>query len=94
LTTKEFPVNYHLTFSRSEDNDSDVAEIMLMGGNIAVPFYVRKNERLPKLFNGIKVIIGDNSDLRFRDKKNVIVGLKAKGKGRSDSTGFIVRNKV
>jgi hypothetical protein len=35
------------------------------------------------------VFNGDDSDLRFLDPKNVIVGLYAKGKAKSDTTGFV-----
>jgi hypothetical protein len=35
------------------------------------------------------VINGDESDLRFLDPKGVIVGLKAKGKAKKDTTGFV-----
>jgi hypothetical protein len=34
---------------------------------------------------------GDADDLRFRDTPGVIVGLKAKGRGRGDLSGFVVR---
>jgi hypothetical protein len=35
------------------------------------------------------VINGDETDLRFLDAKGVIVGLRAKGKARKDTTGFV-----
>ena len=70
---KELPSNYHLTFSRSEENDEIVDEILEMGGNVAVVF-----DKLPTQYKGYKVINGDKSDLRFLDEKNVIVGLKYK----------------
>jgi len=35
------------------------------------------------------VFNGDESDLRFLDPDNTIVGLKAKGKARRDTTGFV-----
>jgi hypothetical protein len=44
----------------------------------------------PEHYKGYKVVDGDASDLRFLDGKNVIVGLKAKGKARKDSSGFVV----
>ena len=34
--TGAMPVNYHLTFSRKENNDSACNEVMAMGGNVAV----------------------------------------------------------
>lgn len=57
-----------------------------MGGNVAMVF-----DKVPKTFKGYKVIDGDESDLRFLDEKNVIVGLKAKGKGKKDTSGFVIK---
>ena len=81
---KILPKNYHLTFSRSEDNDSEVDKVLAGGGNVAVVFGVKKVEDLPTTYKGYKVINGDETDLRFLDDKNVVVGLKYKlmtGKG-------------
>ena len=90
---KVLPSNYHLTFSRSEVNHVKTLEILKRGYNVAVVF-----DNLPKTFEGFEVINGDESDLRFLDKKNVVVGLKYKsmtGKGADNkiafSTGFAVR---
>lgn len=82
----ELPENYHLTFSRKEDNDEFVDKILEKGGNVAVVF---RNE-LPQTWKGKKVVNGDETDLRFLDEKNVVVGLKAKGKGRKNQSGFVV----
>ena len=82
----KLPSNYHLTFSRSETNDDLCLEILSRGGNVAVVF---RNE-LPTHWNGFPVINGDENDLRFLDPKGVVVGLKAKGKAKNDTTGFVV----
>ena len=90
----QFPKNYYLTFSRSEDNYESCRKVLRNGGNVAVVF--RKN--LPETFMGKQVVIGDDSDLRFNDLKNVIVGLTEKGsKAKKDDSGFVVKvamNKV
>jgi hypothetical protein len=54
--------------------------------NIAVVF----NGDMPIHFKGREVVNGDETDLRFLDKQNVIVGLKAKGKARKDMSGFVI----
>lgn len=82
----KFPINYHLTFSRSEDNDADVNEVLALGGNVAVVF----RGSLPETFKGFKVIDGDLTDLRFTDEKNVVVGLVEKGRAKKDCSGFVV----
>lgn len=81
---KEQPSNYHLTFSRSEDNDSITEDLLNKGNNVAIVFGIRDVNKLPKRYKGFKVINGDETDLRFLDESNVVVGLKYKlvtGKG-------------
>jgi len=78
------PTNYHLTFSMSEDNKEISMELLKSGVNVAMVFGVKTADDLPTNYKGYKVINGDESDLRFLDKSNVIVGLKYKlltGKG-------------
>jgi len=82
----KFPPNYHLTFSLGSSNKSDAKEILKLGGNVAVVF---RNKKLPKKFMGHKVFNADKTDLRFKDPKNIIAGLYAKGKARFDNTGFV-----
>jgi hypothetical protein len=81
----KLPKNYHLTFSRKEDNQAQVELISSMGGNIATVF-----RSLPDKYLGRKVINGDETDLRFLDEKGTIVGLIAKGKGKGDESGFVL----
>lgn len=78
------PKNYSLTFSRSEDNHTETVDILQRGYNVAVVFGVKSEDELPKTYLGYPVINGDESDLRFLDDENVVVGLKFKmlrGKG-------------
>ena len=78
--------NYHLTFSMSEDNKEKSLELLNKGHNVAMVFGVKNETDLPSEYKGFKVINGDESDLRFLDEQNVIVGLKYKlltGKGTS-----------
>jgi hypothetical protein len=79
----EMPSNYHLTFSRSESNQKQADEILKLGGNVAI---VYKNPPAPS----DKVVNGDLSDLRFTDPDGVIVALKAKGKAKKDTSGFVL----
>jgi hypothetical protein len=83
----KMPKNYHLTFSRSENtSEYKMKTILELGGNVAVVF----RGSLPKTYLGYKVIDGDESDLRFKDPKGVIVGLVEKGLAKKDETGFVV----
>jgi hypothetical protein len=81
--------NYDLTFSAADGNDADVYRAIAEGYNVATVFGVKKTEPLPQSYFGREVINGDESDLRFLDAKNVIVGLYAKGKAKKDTSGFV-----
>lgn len=84
------PKNYHITFSKSESNDSDVAKVIKAGGNVAVVF---DTKALPDTWQNVPVVNGDESDVRFLDQSGVIVGLKAKGEAKTDESGFVVKLK-
>lgn len=84
------PVNYHLTFSRSEDNSGSAFALASHGFNVAVVFSTPRGKALPGQYQGFPVIDGDRHDLRFMDGTGVIVGLRAKGRARRDSSGFVV----
>lgn len=85
LSDHSWPMNYHLTFSRSETNQKACEEVLSKGGNIAAVFRVVP----PESFN-VPVVDGDLSDLRFLDPSGVVVGLKAKGKAKKDFSGFVL----
>lgn len=78
--------SYKITFSRSESNEAEAMQILKNGGNVAVVF----TDELPQFWNGYPVINGDQTDLRYFDPSNVVVGLKAKGDAKKDKTGFVV----
>ena len=78
--------NYHLTFSAADGNDADVAKAIEQGMNVAMVF-----DKLPEVYAGRAVNDADEHDLRFLDPKNTIAGLKAKGRAKKDTTGFVRR---
>tara|TARA_R110000772_G_scaffold145129_1_gene254941 strand:+ start:350 stop:1081 length:732 start_codon:yes stop_codon:yes gene_type:complete len=80
--------NYTLTFSKSETNDKEVKEALSLGINVAAVF----RDNLPQKYKGVKVIDGDLSDLEMIKNKNIILGLKAKGDAKKDTTGFVITN--
>jgi len=82
----QYPSNYHITFSLTEDNHKEAFDILWRGGNISAVF--RKD--LPETYKGYKVINADETDLRFTDDNNVICGLMAKGKAKKDYSGFVL----
>jgi hypothetical protein len=78
--------NYHLTFSAADGNDKDVAGAIAQGMNVAMVF-----DKLPAEFMGRVVNDADEHDLRFLDPLNTIAGLKAKGRAKKDTSGFVRR---
>lgn len=83
---RNLPSNYQLTFSRKESNDKYVDIALSNGMNVAAVFH----PKLPPEWKGKLVINGDETDLRFLDPRNIIVGLKAKGKAKKDVSGFVI----
>jgi hypothetical protein len=73
--------NYHLTFSKADGNDSDVAEALMQGMSV-VAVYDKIPEGVPS---------ADETDLRFLDPKGIMLGLKAKGRAKKDYSGFVIR---
>jgi hypothetical protein len=73
--------NYHLTFSKADGNDADVAEALLQGMSV-VAVYDKIPDGVPS---------ADETDLRFLDPKGVMLGLKAKGRAKKDYSGFVIR---
>ena len=93
-----WPSNYHMTFSRKEDNDDDVRDVLAAGGNVAVVFHgnpfkhgftARQLDAVEAL-GGQTLFDGDVSDYRPDDPRGVIVALKAKGDARKDESGFVI----
>jgi len=73
--------NYHLTFSAADGNDSDVAEALMQGMSVATVF-----DKIPA-----GVYSADEDDLRFLDPRGIVLGLKAKGRAKKDTSGFVRR---
>lgn len=90
---KELPKNYHLTFSRAEtkENHLEAKKALKLGYNVAAVFGVKNETELPKRFEGVRVINGDEHDLTFLHGNGIIVGLKAKGDAKKDTSGFVIR---
>ena len=84
------PANYHLTFSRAENNEDIALHMLSRGVNVAVVFAGEK----PKRWKGYAVIDGDRHDLRQLDprgKRGVVIALSPKGrKAKRDTSGFVV----
>ena len=78
--------NYKITFSASESNNTECAAALAAGHNVAYVF----KDKLPKKFQGRRVIDGDKHDLRFLDPRGVVVGLLAKGSAKKAAAGGFI----
>jgi len=68
---KKYPT-YDLTFSYNGHNWEDCEDFLNEGGKVAVVFF---GNRLPKTFNGWKVVDANNNDMRYLDEPQTICGL-------------------
>ena len=75
--------NYHLTFSKADGNDADVAKALEQGLSVVAVY-----DEIPA-----GVPSADETDLRFLDPKGIMLGLKAKGRAKKDYSGFVIRVK-
>ena len=84
------PKNYHLTLSYSEANKNYAKAVLKAskdtGTNIAVVF----KGAFPKRFKGLDVIDGTKDDLRFLDPSPCCIALKALGKAKRNTNGFVI----
>ncbi|QST02616.1 hypothetical protein IMZ31_18890 (plasmid) [Pontibacillus sp. ALD_SL1] len=90
MAGRRVPKNYDLTFSYSgiETYQHQVKRAVKEGMRMAVVF--RHRDKIPDTFMGMKVVSGDDSDVRFIEPEGTIVSLYAKGKAKEDTTGFVV----
>ena len=89
----KLPSNYHLTFSRSEENWGTCLRLLNVGVNVAAVF----QDTIPESYYGYECVVGDKSDLRFLDKPSdsghgKIIALVSRGKGKKDTSGFVIHD--
>lgn len=87
-TGSRFPLaNYRIVYSRNErDGDAPATDYLATGGTAAVVF-----STLPDTWHGYPVIDGDLHDDRTAEAPGTVVGLKAKGTAKHDTSGFVVQ---
>ena len=73
--------NLSATLSYSGENEEACRYFLQVGGNVAVPFDIRKGEALPEywIHEGFPVLNGDLHDFRAHDEPGYVVGLSWKG---------------
>jgi hypothetical protein len=86
----DLPKNYDLTFSYSGVIAYQKYVNIAIANGMRIAAVFRKRENIPSTFMGLECIDGDDSDIRHIDPKGVIVALYAKGKAKTDTTGFVI----
>jgi hypothetical protein len=84
------PENYHLTFSRSERNESTCLDLLARGCRVACVFSTARTKTLPSQYLGYPIVDQDTDDLTFLRQGGQWLGLRAKGLARRGSSGFVV----
>lgn len=80
--------NYHITFSRDETNEETAVKLISDGFNAAFVF----EKYIPKTYKGYTVLNGDETDLRFLDKRGgYIIGLKYKKSKDNEPNEFVIK---
>lgn len=79
--------NYDLTFSYDGFNWEDCLKALERNVRVAMVFL----DKIPSKYKGIEVLNGDEYDMRYRDPKNVIIGLKFKKvRNKTGFSNFVV----
>lgn len=93
---RNLPANYHLTYSLAEGVRNWRGHIDALANGYGVAVVLRgcgdsvRPLPFPKTWAGGRTLVdGDLSDLRFLDAPGVYVGLRAKGRARHDTSGFV-----
>lgn len=86
------PSNYDLTFSYSGENWESCERVLSHGGRVAMVFGgVRRKDSFSGLsYRGWPIVDGDTTDLTFTRPSGSILGLRAKGRAKHDTSGFVV----
>ena len=84
--SENFIHNLYLLYSYSGYNEHLCKKLLTKGINVAVVF----KDKLPETFWGYPVFDGDESDLRFLDPQEHIIGLKAKGYAKKIKTKMVI----
>jgi hypothetical protein len=87
---KNVPANFDLTFSYSGAIKYQKYVQQAIANKMRIAVVFRTVADIPKSFLGLRVIPGDNSDIRHVEPKNRIVALYAKGPARYDTGPFVV----
>jgi hypothetical protein len=90
IPNRVLPANYDQTFSGSGVPEYQPIMFKAINRGLRVAMVFRTEDSIPSTYAGLDVVSGDNSDIRHLDPSGVIVALYAKGKAKTDTSGFVV----
>jgi hypothetical protein len=82
-------VRYTYSLDRGTGREAIARSVLAAGGNVAVVVNVKAGKPVPSTFMGYPTVDGDETDLRHLDPPGHVVLLRAKGKARTDRSGFV-----
>lgn len=82
-------VHYTYSLDKGTAREAIARSVLAAGGNVAVVVNVRPGKPVPATFLGYPTVDGDETDLRHLDPPGHVVLLRAKGKARTDRSGFV-----
>jgi hypothetical protein len=82
--------NYTVTFSRSETNWNQCTTALEAGVNVSV--VADHKMEIPSHYKGFPVVDGDAADDVMLKVQGHVIWLKAKGRAKKDTTGFVIRS--
>jgi hypothetical protein len=85
---------YVVALSYSGENEKECIEALKRGAIVATVFDTKKGDDLPSKWHGFNVVDGDErDDLMLDVPSGTVLGLRAKGKAKNDTSGFVVKVK-
>ena len=85
---------YVVALSYSGENKKECIEALKRGAIAAIVFDTKKGDNLPSKWHGFNVVDGDErDDLMLDVPSGTVLGLRAKGKAKNDTSGFVVQVK-
>jgi len=83
-----------VALSYSGENEKECIEALKRGAIVATVFDTKKGDDLPSKWHGFNVVDGDErDDLMLDVPSGTVLGLRAKGKAKNDTSGFVVKVK-
>ena len=82
-------VHYTYSLDVGAARERHAVQYLNDGGNVAVVFATKRGQALPATWRGFPVFDADTTDVRYRDPAGHVAGLRAKGRAKGSTSGFV-----